>query len=509
MNGIQVNPIEISNYTGIPYGLYTSAYQDEISNLYSDKVLRDLARIIEYYKIYDEGAAFVPEGNKDYEPADLMYGKAASRINKQARFMFGKPAEFILSPADPDDDSESTKKAVSQLQSFVNKVLEENAFANKCLKGFKDCCIGERVAITLDFNTKGIFIRFLPSYSFIYTLDESGDLNKLITFYTIQDSMEKKEQRIYKKKWELAETGYCRIVEAIYDGMGQPVEEETVIMTKFKYIPCWVVLNDGLTGDEDGESDIKLVANHERWYNKLANADIDSGRQNMNPIRWARDMSPESTENLSIAAGAFWDLTSDSEVNENRAGEVGVLETNMNFSEPVGKTLERLESSMNEVLDIPNISADSMVGIMTSGKTMQAVYWGLVMRCDEKSISWNPALLFVVNTIIDGARLYPESIIEDYEVVGRLPDILYTLKVENPYALPQDDNEEKALDLQMVNAQVMSRKTFIKRWQNITDKEAEKELRQIVEEQALFEDSYTQDMISAANRSINSDPEDI
>ena len=48
------------------------------------------------------------------------------------------------------------------------------------------------------------------------------------------------------------------------------------------------------------------------------------------------------------------------------------------------------------------------------------------------------------------------------------------------------------LDLQKVNAQAMSRKTFIKKWANVTDDIAEEELKQIQLEKQMLEDSYSQ-----------------
>jgi hypothetical protein len=48
------------------------------------------------------------------------------------------------------------------------------------------------------------------------------------------------------------------------------------------------------------------------------------------------------------------------------------------------------------------------------------------------------------------------------------------------------------LDLQKVNAQTMSRKTFIKKWSNVTDDIALEELKQIQLEKQMLEDSYNQ-----------------
>lgn len=503
---VYTNPMDIQEYTGIPYGLIQKEYQEEISGIYGSKLLQNLGRIIGYYNVYDEGAEFFTEGsNGDYVPADLRYQRSANLIDKQARFAFGRPAEFIVAPADADDDSDAAKAAVSVLQDLIDSVMEQGSFSDKCLKGFKDACIGERVAVALDFNPEGISIKFLPSYSFIYEKDAYERLVKLVTFYTITDSENKNEQRIYKKKWWM-ENGKCHVIEMVYNGAGDIVDDPVEIVTKFSYLPCWVILNDGLTGDDNGVSDIARLQNYEEWYSKLANADIDAGRQGMNPVRWARDMSPASTENLSIAAGAFWDLASSEDLEDGKSGDVGVLETGMNYSAPLSNTLDRLATEMNSALDVPNINADSMSGVITSGKTLKAIYWPLQMRCDEKMIAWKPALRFIANTIIEGARLYPDSA-RSY-ISEPVPTIEYTLSVDNPYSLPEDETEEMSVDLQQVNAQTMSRKTYIKKWQQLTDKEADRELEQIVREQQLLESGMMQPMMGAAGQPINDGTDD-
>ncbi len=46
--------------------------------------------------------------------------------------------------------------------------------------------------------------------------------------------------------------------------------------------------------------------------------------------------------------------------------------------------------------------------------------------------------------------------------------------------------------MQQVNTQVMSRKSYIKKWQITTDDVAEEELKQIQLEKQMLEDSYSQ-----------------
>ena len=119
---------------------------------------------------------------------------------------------------------------------------------------------------------------------------------------------------------------------------------------------------------------------------------------------------------------------------------------------------------------------------MTSGKSMKALYWQLITRCEEKMMAWRPALQWLVEAILELTRVYNiESIpeIADYQVV-----------VENNYPLQEDEDTEITLDLQKVNMQAMSRKSFIKKWANATDDVADEELKQIVAEARMLEAAF-------------------
>ena len=68
--------------------------------------------------------------------------------------------------------------------------------------------------------------------------------------------------------------------------------------------------------------------------------------------------------------------------------------------------------------------------------------------------------------------------------------MLEALLCHKPYSFQEDEDSEMALDLQKVNAQTMSRKTFIKKWENATNDIADEELKQIQLEKQMLEDSY-------------------
>lgn len=473
----------------IPGSLIT----EEIEGLYGSSILTEMSRILALYRVYDRGAEFPLDTNKDYMPSDLRYKEARKLINREARFLFSRHPDIqVQIPFSTPAQKEKADKDMTILQGYIDNVFEKTQFFQKLVKAARDCFIGKRVAWFANFNDidGGITLDFVPSLEFVYDVDveDPTKLTKLVTFYTINDSANKTEQRIYKKRYRM-QNGTCYLYEAVYDGTGQEVEILTEDRpTKFSFIPGGVILNDGLTGDLDGESDIQVIQDYESMYSRIANADIDAERHGMNPIRWARDMSSESTKDLSIASGAFWDLASAPENPDGVTGEVGVLETSMGYTGAVNSTLARLRSTMFEEMDIPDTSAEALKGVISSGKTLEAIYWPLIVRCDEKMLVWRPAIRAMVDTLVQGAILYPKAARPYTEQA--IPNTEYTVTVENQYPIPEDTEQEKSADLLDVNAQTMSKKAYMKKWRGLTDEEADQELEQIAKERELLEDSF-------------------
>ena len=480
----------VANSLRVPFSLIST----ELEGLYGSQLLAEMQEIIGYYRVYEKGADFKTEGSKgDYIPSDLRFKQASTLVNKEARFLFSRsPDLWVDVPVEGND--KAAKEANTILQNLVDRVMEKNHFRSKLLKAAKDCFIGKRVAYFVNFNEEKqtIKVDFIPSLEFVYETDEddTDTITKIVAFYTVVDNQVKTDQRIYKKKYWM-ENGYCHIEEAIYDGHGTLVEKITPARaTKFTYIPAGVIVNDGLTGDLLGESEIASLKNFEGWFSRLSNADMDAERQGMNPVRWARDMNPESTKNLSIAAGSFWDLQTDQNSADGVTGEVGVLETSMNYTSAITSTLNRIKSSMYDRIDMPDVSPEALKGVVSSGKTLKAIYWGLIVRCDEKMLAWRPAIENIMRIIIEGSKLYPGSALR--YVQEPIPDVEFDVRVENQYPLPEDETEEKTIDLAEVAGQTMSRKAYMKKWRNLNDEEADAELKQIALERELLEDSFVE-----------------
>ena len=138
---------------------------------------------------------------------------------------------------------------------------------------------------------------------------------------------------------------------------------------------------------------------------------------------------------------------------------------------------------------MPNISEETMAGTITSGKALKALYYPLQVRCDEKMKVWKPALEFIIETIVDLAKLN-KDIVSSLYVIPTLAEIQYNIQVVENYALMEDEETEKDSDLAEIAANARSRKSYIKKWRKEefkTDEQIDDELMQIAVEQNMFD----------------------
>ena len=474
----------LTAFSRIPYALINA----EVGGSTKD-MLDELTQICKYYKVYKKGASFTVEGtNGDYVPAKLNYKMAASLINKEARFLFAVPPDITVEPkGNVGKITKDAKDALTVMNDLIKTILDKNQFEDALIKAAKDCFIGKRVAGLVNFNEEdGVTITFLPSTQFIYEtkIGNPNVITKFVCFMVIKNSQNKTDKRIFKKKFVL-DNDTVYLEEAMYDGAGKLIEEITEYQeTLMPMIPAVVFINDGLTGEDDGESEIEILQDDESWYSKLSNADIDSQRKSMNPTKYTVDMESNSTKNLSTAAGAFWDLGSDQNLDKPHP-QVGLLEPNMNYSASLDMTLKRVKKSAYDQVDMPDIEA--IQATITSGKALKAIYWPLIVRCNEKMKMWGPKLRALVDIIIQGAMVYPNCIVEYTD--DTIKPVAYEISVVQNTPLPEDEVEEKNMDLSEVESKTMSRKTYMKKWRNLTDDEVQEELEQIALERQMIEDS--------------------
>lgn len=454
----------------------------ELGGLYGNEVIKEMNEIIKLYDIYDGPGQNWIVDEQDYIPTKKKTNYIKKLIKEEARFLFGKTPIFTVQVED-----DKHQEQVEEINKYINKLLKDNLFEDKLVKGARDCFIGKRIAIKLhaDTITKTIRVMFIPSLEFVYEPfeDRIDELKKIIFFHQMNQEQDKSKQVIWKQKYEMVD-GKCILNEGFYNGNGDLLETLAInVDLKLSGIPAYVILNDGLSGDLQGESDVEEILENGIEYNKLASEDLDALKKGMNRIIYGTDVDPEASKHFKLKPGAYWDVSTDI-ASDGKQAQIGTIDTDFNYDTRMENTLNRIKADMHEVLNIPMINNQDLKGMMTSGKSMKALYWQLITRCEEKMMSWRPALEWMIRAILEMNEIY---------AINTLPKLEnFDVVVENQYPLQENEDEEMVLDLQKVNAQTMSRKTFIKKWANVADDIAEEELKQIQLEKQMLEDSYAQ-----------------
>lgn len=447
---------------------------------------KELLQIKQNYINYNKGAKFYTEGSSgDYVPSSIRYKVARRLINKEARFMFSQTPDIVVKQLGTNEDE---KTQIEIYQKIIDKVIEKSHFSRTLLQSAKDCFIGKRVACLTDISeTEGILIHFYSSLQFYYETEYGSDkLTKFITFENVTESKTMNERKYLVNKYEDV-GGVIYMSSILYTGNGS-VEEVLIPKkeTDLEYIPAVVIINDGTLEDKRGVSEMEQLVDLEEGYNKLANGDIDSLRKGMNPVRYTVDMNSATTKNLSSSAGSFWDLKSEQNQNEIHP-MIGTLAPQLNHSDILKQTLNRIENSMYEETEVPNITAETMVGTITSGKALKTLYYPLQTRSDEKMKTWIPCLQAIMRAVIDLA-LINETLCKELYTVSDLKRIQYNIVISENYALIDDETEEKQNDINEINANARSRHSYMKKWRtDLTDEQINEELLQIAIENNMFD----------------------
>ncbi len=430
----------------------------EINGIFAQNVLSDLAEILRLYSYYDGGGQlWQADDNLDYTPTRMVTNFIKKIIKKEARFMFSRTPEICIESPDVPD-------AAAEIQKYIRGVLSQNEFEKKLTMAGRDCFIGRRVALKLWCGTNGVEIMFRPSFEFIYDteFDESDSMKKIVFFYGLNDEKDKKDQRFWKQKFELC-GGKCYITEAIYDGNGNVKETiHDFDDTGLDFIPAYIIVNDPLTGDLKGESDVAELISNQNRYNRLKSDDADTLMFHMFPVTVAKNASGDCLDNMRIAPNAIIDLQTDQAAD----GEADItkLESGFAYSEAYENSINRVKSDMYDLLDVPYITTEQLSGVIQSGKSMKALYWELICKCEERWRTWDSAIKWLVTSILK---------INDVYGYKNLPKADFTVKIEHLYPIMEDEDAERQLDLSEVTSGVRSKKNYIEKWNVSTNGDAE------------------------------------
>lgn len=448
---------------------------------------------------YNQGQSWFTNPELDYTPSKDIRNHVKRLIKRQGRFMFGiSPDIFIKSYSSNVDDNTS----LEELRKFLdNKIFEANEFWKDTYKAFIDCTIGKRILLRVEANEDspiGIHYHTMDEFTFEVDSSDYKKLSKVIIAYLEASTANKSVNEQVWKRWKYyIENGTCMLEYGTYDGKCAPIGEVKTIDTKFKEIPCRVIINDGLTGDITGSSDLEDLIDMQNGYNKTNSDYRDALRFRMFEQPVFIDADEGSTEDIVIAPNAIIDLKSDTTGEGNTRADAKMLSSSFNFSTAADSFITTLKNDMYEIMDQPK---PDDVRVAQSGKALKMTFWDLKARCDEKWVEWESALKWLIKYVIDAIiqlNLYKEHWDSKWN------NIDYKIVIKHNYPIPEDEAEKKKIALQEVSSNVRSIKSYIK---EISDEEdCDGEYNQILKEIKDLKDVERDDFIESVRKEFLED----
>lgn len=454
--------------------------EKELGKSEAARLLKENGELIGYYSLYDgKGQLWSTKGGLDYVPTKRITNNIKYLIKEVVRFMLSRMPEITIVPL--DDDKANAEKCAS-LEAFVRKTLQENGFSRKLTKAGRDQLIAGRVVLKVSGSREaGLKVGFRPALEAWadYELENADSLKKLIYLYQTKESDRASEQRLWLQKFEI-EDGKALISEGVFDGDGSLIEERASREAlPIDYIPSYIIINDGLSGETSGESAVKELKALAEAYNRITSDDQDALRFNMFPQPVFIDASESSLENIKVAPKAIVDLQTDPSKIDGQA-KTQILESGFSYDQRIENCLNRLDVDMRKMLGVPPKSLDEYRASGVSGKALRALYWPLLTICEEKWSEWDAALVWLVRCLYDLACAY--GLAEGFAGAS------YSVKIEHLYPITDDEEEERAQDLREVVQSARSVKNYIEKWQPDIDSDAE--LKQIIAEKRMLEEQF-------------------
>lgn len=469
-------------------------------------------------------------GNLDYTPSKDIRNHVKKLILKQGRFMFGVAPNLILKPL----AGNKTDK-IEDKRTLLETILTDAGFWAQTQKAFIDSTIGKRVLLTIIANPgEEIRFRYYTMPEFTYSVDPN-DSSRLVKVSIVYQDDRTKGAISGKQIWhqwiyELLENPLSgetkcfatykvtdgddnlRVVDQpVVDDQGMeimdPVTGEPMIVKKecieqydtgLDFIPAYVILNDGLTGDTKGSSDVKDLMQMATHYNRTNSDYRDALRFKMFEQPVFVDADDDSIASIKIAPNGLINLKSDPTAMDPEGGsttaQYGMLSSTFNFADPAEKYLDRLKKDMYEYMDQP---LPEQVAAVPSAKALGYLFYDLKARCEQKWNSWDAALQWLVDKIencILTFDLYPEA------HGAQIMSVPSVLTIEHNYPIPEDEDEKRKTAISEVEANVKSHKTYIREYGNVEDEDAE--WQEIIEEQGEINDSTGASFATGVNNQI-------
>lgn len=444
------------------------------------RLITEQAEIIRMYSLYDgAGQMWATKGGLDYTPTKRITNNIKYLIKEVARFMLSRAPEITVQPV---GEKAGNADKCAALEAFVRKTLQDSGWAGSLSKAGRDQLIAGRVAMKVTGGPDAplrVFFRPAIEAWAQHDPEDEGKLTKLIYLYQTAEGASESDQRFWVQAYR-AENGRVLVTERIVDGRGNVLENRIDDQPlPIPYIPSYMLINDGLTGDTSGESEAKELEMLAAAYNRVTSDDQDALRFNMYPQTIFVDASEESLQNIKIAPAAIIDAQTDPARSDGQA-DVKKLESAFSYDARIEHLLDRLDVDMRKMLGVPPKSLDEYRANGVSGKALKALYWPLITKCEEKWTEWDSALVWMVRCLYDLALAYNRA--------GDFAGAEYTVRIEHLYPLTDDEEEERAQDLREVAQGARSVKSYVEKWR--PDANSKEELKQIVLEKRMMEEQF-------------------
>lgn len=457
----------------------------------------NLKRALEYHDKALLGQNWKVDDNCDYKPTQDIRNKVKPLLKKQARWMFGKEPTIMFKPNDFKD-----KDKCEELRMFIDDIFEDNNFWSNTRKAFLEATVKKRVLLRVEANPgQPLVIKYETIENFYYK-EKNGVLLKVIFFE--EDELNAYREADTEKIYYL-HTYYYKVNETTRERQAwykketyknTDLQEELTIDvdTGFTTIPCWLIKNGGELNDSFGESDVTELEDAQNQYNRRISDFADALRFQLFGAEVVVDGNEDDVNKFNVAPGALHAVkTRDELLDSGKQANVQRLEYNIGNSAAMESYLDRAENDMNFALDMPKLSD---LNNIPSAKAMIYLYNDLIARCEEKWNDWERPLLGLINFIMEVSPVCYKGTFN-----SKWSRLKYTTIFKHNYPLPSDDDEKKKTAIAEVQADVRSRKSYIKEYSD--EEDAEKAFDEILDEKAQITNAETDQYNQSINNELN------
>ena len=486
----------------------------------------------------------IDEDKLDYIPTREIRNHLRQLVKKQSRFMMSQEPELIFNPV-----IEGREKQAEDKRILFDSILRQAKFWSKATNALTDATVGKRVLMTVLGNEgEPVDIRFYPMPQFSYTVDPKDTSRLLAVDIVYQDErtrgMDKEAQLWHHYRYEMkagakesgitsaledveeecwltyaltdgesnqiyiTEDGETTIKESsaklvdIEDNLGNKVQVPLAVIesapTGLSQIPARVILNEPLTNDVYGNSDVKDLITIADNMNRTISDLRDALRFRMFEQPVIIDGSTKSLQGMKIAPNAVIDLKTDTSSSIGASGgsrqaTVTSITSNFNFLPAAQYYLDEAKRAMYELMDQP---LPEKVQSAPSGIAMQFLFYDLMSRCDSKWVEWDSAIEWMISMIEEILEKVPVTIEPLPEALKSAWQEITTLTINHNYPLPADELAKRQTAMQEVQTNVRSHQSYIEEFSR--NENAEDEWNRILEEAAELEELSSGAMLQLA-----------